>query len=204
MCSMCLDCRLSQKCESSSPWQRELFHCRSWATWLTSLNLGTFHNIYLCALLLCSGDHVVCSYSCCFVLLFFSVIHLTETPTCLCLCLERLSVSFCLPGLSSCPTQMDRTIRSCLLASVTTRASRHSSAPFGPNTCQFWAPLQVSDTLPFVWTVQGVASLPKVPAGHVTSCQIWIFILSFLMVVLYPHSSFSFRKIHVQKFSWRE
>lgn len=55
MCSMCLDCRMSQKCENSSPQQRELFLCRSWATWQTSLNLGTFHNLYLCAWLLCSG-----------------------------------------------------------------------------------------------------------------------------------------------------
>lgn len=47
ICSMCLACRMSQKHENSSPRQRELFLCRSWATWLTSLNLGTFHNICL-------------------------------------------------------------------------------------------------------------------------------------------------------------
>lgn len=147
MCSMCLDCHMTQKRENSSPRQRELFLCRSWATCLTLLNLGTFHNICLCALLLCSGEHVVCFCSLCFVLLLLSVILWAETPTCLCVCLERLSVSICLLGLSSCPTQMDRTIRSCLLPSVTTRASRHPSAPSGPNTCQFWAFRQVSDSL---------------------------------------------------------
>lgn len=100
---------------------------------------------------------VVRFYSCCFVLLFHSILLWTETPTYLCLCLECLSVSFYLPGLSSCPTQMDRTIRSCLLASVTTRASRHNSAPSGPSTCLFWAPLQVSESLYCLnWTGCGV------------------------------------------------
>lgn len=115
-----------------------------------------------------------CSYSHCFVLLFVSIILCAETPTCLSPCLERLLVSFCLPGLSSCPTQMDRTIRSCLLPSVTTKASRQTSVPSGPNTCLFWARLQVSDS------VLGVSTLPKIPAGCVTSCLIQIFILIFI------------------------
>lgn len=185
MCSMCLDCRMSQKRENSSPQQRELFLCRSWATWQTSLNLGTFHNLYICAWLLCSGiTFFMFLFTLFCAFLFFSIILCAEPPTCLSQCLERLLVSFCLPGLSSCPTQMDRTTRSCLLPSVTTRASRHASAPFGSNTCQFWVPLQVSDSLYYVGALQGVVTLPKIPARHVTSCQIKIFILIFIFVSL--------------------
>lgn len=79
MCSMCSDCRMSQICDNSSPLQRDFFLCRSWAIWPTSLNLGTFYVIYFCALLLCSGNCVLCFYSCCFVLLFL-FITLSRNP----------------------------------------------------------------------------------------------------------------------------
>lgn len=132
-----------------------------------------------------------------------SIILWTETPTCLCLCLECLSVSFCLSGLSSCPTQMDRTIRSCLLASVTTRASRHNSAPSGLSTCPFWAPLQVRVSLYCLWMIQGVVSLPKIPAGHVTSCQIQILILilekCFISLYLFLFQKNSHLKLQLER-----
>lgn len=167
MCSMFLDCHTSQTWKNFSPQQRELFLFRSWATCLTLLNLGTSHYTYLCALLLCSGNHVVFFHTHKFAFLFFTILS-TETPTCLFLCLECLLVSFCLPGLSFYPTQMDRTIKSSLLPSVTTRTSRHNSVLSGPNTCQFWAYLQVSDSQYYAFAVKGVSTLPKIPAGYVT------------------------------------